>query len=164
MGFHRCAAAFVLAPCILVRGLQLSGGDAQPLPPASFQAPQVPTVQVPASAVAAMRDEISELRQEVAQSNKEMWEALKMVSTTVDRDGEALRSMTRDIATLRGRRGGAEPPALDECSQRQASCGNCLDSPACIWCEVEQRCFKGDAQGPLKGQCLMYRHGQCDAN
>lgn len=109
-----------------------------------------------------MRGEMAELRKEVVNSNRDMWSAVKLITSTVEKDETAMQALTQDVQTLRGRHGGSVPLVADECSIRQASCSECLSIPSCVWCKVEQRCYSGDAAGPVRGECAYYRHGTCN--
>jgi len=128
-------------------------------PAAVAAAAQEPTV----GEVAALRAEIADLRNEVAQGSEETWSAVRLIASTVDKDEREMRALTQDISTLRGRRGGGAPLVPTECDGRQSSCVDCLGSPGCVWCRVEQRCFAGDSSGPLRGQCSLWFEGTCNA-
>lgn len=106
-----------------------------------------------------MRSEIAELRQEVVSSNTDMWSAVKLITSTVDKDEKTVQALTQDVQTLRGRHGGSVPLVANECSMRQASCGECLSLSSCVWCKVEQRCYPGDSAGPVRGECALFSHG-----
>lgn len=130
--------------------------------PLAAAAAQPPTAQpAPRNDVAQMRNEISELHQEVVSSNKDMWNAVKLIASTVEKDETAMKAITQDVQMLRGRHGGSVPLVATECSMRQSSCSECLSVPSCVWCKVEQRCFSGDSAGPVRGECTFFRHGTC---
>jgi len=109
-----------------------------------------------------MQHEIAELRQEVVSSNKDMWHAVKLITSTVEKDETAMQAISQDVQLLRGRHGGSVPLVANECSMRQSSCGDCLSVPSCVWCKVEQRCYRGDSAGPVRGECAFFRHDKCD--
>jgi len=111
--------------------------------------------------VAQMRTEITELRQEVVNGNKDMWNAVKLIMGTVEKDESTMKALTQDVRTLRGRHGGSVPLVADECTMRQSSCSECLSVPSCVWCKVEQRCYVGDSAGPVRGECAFFKHGTC---
>eukprot|EP00927_Polykrikos_kofoidii_P055847 TRINITY_DN50034_c0_g1_i1.p1 TRINITY_DN50034_c0_g1~~TRINITY_DN50034_c0_g1_i1.p1 ORF type:complete len:205 (-),score=32.16 TRINITY_DN50034_c0_g1_i1:103-717(-) len=116
--------------------------------------------------VQALREEIGALREEVARGQNDMWRALKLITSTVDQDMRDMKSMTHDVALLRGRRAGqrfsgSAGVVPSKCDARQSSCGDCVACPTCVWCEVEQRCVLGDSVGPLHGDCSLFRFGKC---
>merc|ERR1719487_2604085 len=86
--------------------------------------------------VAQMRSEIAELRQEVVNSNNDMWSAVRLITSTVEKDETAMQALTQDVQTLRGRHGGSVPQVADECTMRQSSCSDCLSVSSCVWCKV----------------------------
>jgi len=131
---------------------------APPPPAAPFKPPAAD-----AQEIAQMRNEIATLRSEVSNGNKDMWNAVKLITSTVEKDETAMQALTQDVQTLRGRHGGSVPLVADECSMRQSSCGDCLAVPTCVWCKVEQRWFSGDSAGPVRGECAFFRHGTCAA-
>jgi hypothetical protein len=142
-------------------------------PPAGLQTPSptqsqppVAPAQPPPSAVSPqevsqMRAEIASLRAEVANGQKDMFDAAKLITSTVEKDEKAMQALTQDVQTLRGRHAGSVPVVTTECSVRQSSCSECLSVPSCVWCKVEQRCYSGDELGPVRGECAFYRHGTC---
>jgi len=109
----------------------------------------------------AIKAEIVALRNEVKTGNDDMWQAAKLIAQTVDEDEKKLKSITKDVSTLRGRGGGLTPRVATECSARQSSCTECTSVPTCVWCGVEQKCYSGDASGPLRGECAFFKHDQC---
>jgi hypothetical protein len=135
------------------------------IPLSAFTPTQAPTPPPAAAAteVAQMRSEMAELRNEVVSSNKDMWNAVKLITSTVEKDETTMQALTQDVQTLRGRHGGSVPQVATECSMRQSSCGDCVSVPSCVWCKVEQRCYSGDSAGPVRGECSLFRHGTCDA-
>ena len=76
---------------------------------------------------------------EVENGNKDMWNAVRMISQTVDRDRDEMRGLTHDVATLRGRQGGGVPLVKSECSDMQSSCLECTSMPTCVWCKATHR-------------------------
>lgn len=108
---------------------------------------------------AGLRGEIRGLRQEVQQNRYDMYQAVKMVADTLDKDQTQMQALVRDVSALRGRQGGGWPRIASDCSALQATCGECLRVPSCIWCEVEQRCYHGDQRGPTHGECNSFRQG-----
>lgn len=132
---------------------------AAPTPPPAPPPPPPPSVAP--EEVAQMRTEIAQLRQEVVAGSKDMWNAVKLITSTVEKDELAMKTMTQDVQTLRGRHGGSVPLVATECSMRQASCSDCLSVPSCVWCKVEQRCYSGDSAGPVRGECAFFNHGTC---
>lgn len=134
--------------------------QAPPAPPPP-PPPPVPYT-VPPIVVDQMRGEIAELRKEVAAGNKDMWNAVKLITSTVEKDEQSMQALTQDVQTLRGRHAGSVPLVADECSMRQSSCSECLSVSTCVWCKVEQRCYRGDALGPVRGECTFFRHGTCN--
>merc|ERR1719428_956106 len=130
------------------------------MPPPTTPKPEEPKLDK--ASADQIRAEIATLRNEVKASNDEMWKAAKMIAQTVDADEMRMKSITKDISTLRGRAGGLTPRVATECSYRQASCQECIAVPTCVWCGVEQKCYSGDESGPLRGECSFYKHaGQC---
>lgn len=128
-----------------------------PVPPALT----VPPPRVRQRDVEDMRKEIAELRQEVASGHQDMWNAVKLITATVEKDEASMQALTEDVQTLRGRHGGSVPLVATECSMRQSSCSECLSVPSCVWCKVEQRCYTGDSLGPVRGECAFFKHGTC---
>jgi len=128
-------------------------------PPPPTKAPEEPKLDK--ASAEQIKAEIVALRNEVKTSNEEMWKAAKLISQTVDADEKKMKTITNDISTLRGRAGGLTPRVSTECSARQASCTECTSVPTCVWCGVEQKCYSGDASGPLRGECTFYKHGLC---
>lgn len=133
------------------------------IPLSALMPKQEPATPKPAAAsdVAQMRSEIADLRQEVVSSNRDMWNAVKLIASTVEKDEATIQAVTQDVQTLRGRHGGSVPLVATECSMRQSSCSECVSVPSCVWCQVEQRCYSGDSAGPVRGECAFYRHGTC---
>eukprot|EP00746_Dinoflagellata_sp_MGD_P003962 gnl/MRDRNA2_/MRDRNA2_107666_c0_seq1.p1 gnl/MRDRNA2_/MRDRNA2_107666_c0~~gnl/MRDRNA2_/MRDRNA2_107666_c0_seq1.p1 ORF type:complete len:219 (+),score=43.65 gnl/MRDRNA2_/MRDRNA2_107666_c0_seq1:70-726(+) len=130
------------------------------LPPPTTPKPVEPKLDK--ASAEAIKAEIVALRNEVKTSNDEMWKAAKLIAKTVDADEKKMKSITKDITTLRGRSGGLTPRVATECTFRQASCMECTAVPTCVWCGVEQKCYSGDASGPLRGECAFFKHaGQC---
>jgi len=114
----------------------------------------------PSLRVVRVSQEVADLRGEIVQNNRDMWSAVKLISETVSSDEKMMEHLTRDVSTLRGRRGVVQTNS--DCSGRQSSCSDCLASSACVWCEVEQRCYGGDDSGPLMGECQLFQHGHCN--
>lgn len=137
-----------------------AGPSPAPAEPQGLAAPPGPPTAL--DLTSQMRAEIASLRQEVVNSNKDMWSAVKMISSTVKKDQAAMQAITQDVQALRGRHGGGVPQVATECSVRQSSCSECLAVESCVWCKVEQRCYSGDSAGPVKGECALFRHGTCD--
>lgn len=131
-----------------------------PMAAASQPRPE-PHWRAPADEVSQMRNEIAELRKEVVNGNKDMWNAVKLITSTVEKDERVMEAVTHDVQMLRGRRGGSVPLVATECSMRQSSCSECLSVPSCVWCKVEQRCYSGDSAGPVRGECAFFKHGTC---
>lgn len=140
-------------------------GKAPTAVPTAAMAAAPPTwdglLPVPTDEVSRMRNEITELRQEVVNGNKDMWNAVRLISSTVEKDNRAMQAVTQDVQMLRGRHGGSVPLVATECSMRQSSCSECLSVPSCVWCKVEQRCYSGDSAGPVHGECAFFKHGTC---
>mmetsp|Transcript_119871 Transcript_119871/g.188018 ORF Transcript_119871/g.188018 Transcript_119871/m.188018 type:complete len:277 (+) Transcript_119871:55-885(+) len=128
-----------------------------PMPPMVAAAPPAVSPQE----VAQMRAEIAGLRAEVANGQRDLFDAAKLITSTVEKDEKEMQALTQDVQTLRGRHAGSVPVVATECSVRQSSCSECLSVPSCVWCKVEQRCYSGDELGPLRGECAFFRHGVC---
>eukprot|EP00929_Paragymnodinium_shiwhaense_P002385 TRINITY_DN102606_c0_g1_i1.p1 TRINITY_DN102606_c0_g1~~TRINITY_DN102606_c0_g1_i1.p1 ORF type:complete len:196 (-),score=30.52 TRINITY_DN102606_c0_g1_i1:88-675(-) len=118
--------------------------------------------------VEALRQEIAGLRQEVSRGRTDMWSAMKTISQSVERSEVEMKALTKDVGMLRGRQGGvptyagAPPVSIPSgCDSRQASCAECVGCISCVWCAVEQRCVPGDAAGPVRGECALFRHNVC---
>eukprot|EP00747_Dinoflagellata_sp_TGD_P053284 gnl/TRDRNA2_/TRDRNA2_148380_c1_seq1.p1 gnl/TRDRNA2_/TRDRNA2_148380_c1~~gnl/TRDRNA2_/TRDRNA2_148380_c1_seq1.p1 ORF type:complete len:245 (-),score=44.46 gnl/TRDRNA2_/TRDRNA2_148380_c1_seq1:44-778(-) len=144
---------------LLTTTMMLTTTAPPPAPPPKVISPPPATH----AEVAALREEIKELRSEVKHGNEDMWNAARLIATTVDKDEKEMKAVTRDIQTLRGRQGGGMPLVLTECSSRQSSCGECVGSPSCVWCAVENRCYSGDESGPVRGECAFFKYGMCGA-
>jgi len=106
--------------------------------------------------VAAMRNEITALREEVTSSHKDMWNAVKLITSTIEKDETNAKALAQDVQMLHGRPSGSVALVADECSIRQSSCGDCIAVPTCVWCKVEQRCFSGNTAEAQ--QAKMTRH------
>mmetsp|Transcript_2755 Transcript_2755/g.4602 ORF Transcript_2755/g.4602 Transcript_2755/m.4602 type:complete len:304 (-) Transcript_2755:28-939(-) len=116
------------------------------------------SASVPPAQVTEMRSEIAGLREEVARGNTEMWQAVRLITNAVDDDEQKMKALTKDVLTLRGRRGGGVQNVATECTMRQASSSDCLSAPCCVWCKVEQRCYSGDSMGPVHNECALFDH------
>lgn len=115
------------------------------------------------TAIEKLNTAVSNLKQEVGQSRELMWGAIRQVSDTVAKNGDEVKMLRRDIASVKNLRGRPAPLTLysNECRSRLGSCGECLapttSGTSCVWCMSEQRC---DSVA-FNSACAAFRHTTC---
>merc|ERR1719321_441988 len=107
---------------------------------------------------AEMRQEIYELKRTVSEQSADLAKLARIIGTRQDQLEGKVRNMVGDVQSLRGR--GKDATSI--CSALR-SCGECVASPICGWCSVEQACVPGDHHGSLHGECQFYDFSNCKA-
>merc|ERR1719197_2451168 len=105
---------------------------------------------------AEMRQEIYELKRTVSEQSADLAKLARIIGTRQDQLEGKVSSITGDVKSLRGR----AKEASTVCSSLR-TCGECVASPICGWCSVEQACVAGDRHGSLHGECQFYDFANC---
>merc|ERR1719375_2671649 len=105
---------------------------------------------------AEMRQEIYELKRTVSEQSADLAKLTRIIGTRQDQLEGKVSNVLGDVQSLRGR----GKDATSVC-QSLRTCGECVASPICGWCSVEQACVAGDRHGSLHGECQFYEFSNC---
>merc|ERR1719399_966733 len=126
--------------------------------PAQEQAPAVRVREDPGPSEedAKLQSQVDALQHTVAEQSADLAKLARIIGSRQDQLEGQVRSITGDVKSLRGR----AQEATTVCSSLR-TCGECVASPICGWCSVEQACVAGDRHGSLHGECQFYDFANC---